>query len=232
MGEVTDHPSRGKSNAIVRAKKKARKKTTRKWYWTKEDIDFLTWNWGIFHTETIARNLGRSLAATLTKGTQLGLRSSAPDGLTMPQLEKRLGVSKTVVLRALEELGVKPPRRPVVQKEVRVTRRRIYSFNEEMVEQLEEWLGTARIGVISKHDWTARGCCKVCKRTDNPHQAKGLCRACYNKQWFAANPTTDWRGGRCKVCGRNSVKHRSRGMCCRCYGKRPRKKTAKAKACP
>jgi hypothetical protein len=199
-----DHPSRVKSNAIVRAKKKARKKTTRKWYWTKEDIDFLTWNWGIFHTETIARNLGRSLAATLTKGTQLGLRSSAPDGLTMPQLEKRLGVSKAVVLRALEELGIKAPR----------------------------WLGTARIGVISKHDWTARGCCKVCKRTDNPHQAKGLCRACYNKQWFAANPTTDWRGGRCKVCGRNSVKHRSRGMCCRCYGKRPRKKTAKAKACP
>ena len=52
--------------------------------------------------------------------------------------------------------------------------------------------------------------CKECKK-EKPHEAKGLCKTCYNKQ---LKP----RIIRCNNCKENRA-HEAKGLCRSCYSK-------------
>lgn len=71
--------------------------------------------------------------------------------------------------------------------------------------------------------------CISCNKENQKHQAKGLCKTCYNKEWFRKKTGFIHQGwsrhyAQCIECKSSKNRYESNGFCCKCYSRNRRRK--------
>lgn len=160
--------------------------------WTAEEDAKLSFDWGVFRVETIARKLGRPRGGVVERAKRLQLGSPARGTVTVVGLSGKTGYGKTQIKNAARQLGITIGRRVTLNRAKRGGARHT-AIDEEDAERIVDFLkgrpdGT-RIRAEHKGAWNELGrgghrkppACVACGTNERPHYAKDLCRGCYEK---------------------------------------------------
>jgi hypothetical protein len=223
-----------------------RKPTKHSQPWSKEDIDFLEFNWGTHTIEFLCKHLERTHPSVIAKAEHLDLGSMNRGKVSLNTLAKTTGYDRTRLLTAAKRtLRVLPharSRRGTTYKK----KGRHYAFDLEHVDLILEELAKhpdgKRLWVTHAHEWggTFRNGkpkpdkCVDCLRDDTyvHHYSKGRCRLCHDrrrKKIRGRIPKHVWEGRQpphCKTCKETSIPHLAKGCCRRCYQRQWRQQRA------
>ena len=153
--------------------------------WTKEEENYLIFNWGVKPAEEIAEHLGRSIKACDVRVFRLtGSRSIKRGKWTQASIAKDLGFCVKTVRKAAKYLRLRVKRAPKERTDSEAVERRPWDnsawlIDEEQRDLLIEWL--LRDRWMRTNQYTG---CKKCGRSDLPHKGNGLCSKCYNRKSY------------------------------------------------
>lgn len=163
--------------------------------WTEEEDEQLRWWWGIISAKKLARKLGRTPAGVVDRGQKLKLGAPRRGYLSMNELSRQSGYSRSTILTAAKRLGLPLRRQPTYQKSSRGTpehwrkKNKNYAISFEIAERIIEELTSRpdgkRKAISYRGEWGGPNKptqCADCGKTDRPHAAKGLCDRCYQRQ--------------------------------------------------
>lgn len=207
------------------------KPTTRK-LWDNDSELLLKKLWKRKPLEKIAAQLGRTETSVNQRANKLRLGKKR-QGESMASFLRRTGYSQSRVHTAAHRLGIKLKRRVrTTTKERMGGKMRFYAISKHVAKRLIEYLRSVpdgqRIEKSSRGEWGGKKPlqCKRCKRSDKPHEAKGLCGRCYDRKRRRTKPRvklpkTLWGFGKrpklCESCKRIDRPYCARGHCKTCY---------------
>jgi hypothetical protein len=153
--------------------------------WTKEEENYLIFNWGVKSSEEIAEHLGRSTKACDVRVFRLtGSRSIKRGKWTQAAIAKDLGFCVKTVRKAAKYLRLRVKRAPKERTDSEAVERRPWDnsawlLDEEQRDLLIEWL--LRDRWMRTNQYTG---CKKCGRSDIPHKGKGFCKKCHDRRRY------------------------------------------------
>lgn len=159
--------------------------------WTREEEEYITFNWGEHNVETIATHLNRSIDAVLQRAHYLKLGPMRRGRYTMTDLIRITGYDHLAIKAMCQRIGLIPSRqasRDPKYKRYR-TSSRWYSFTHEDLETLIKAFDKAgypkRVERVAAGVWGSKGlnyeippACLRCNRSHSRHIARGLCESC------------------------------------------------------
>ncbi len=160
--------------------------------WTDIETDKLSFWWGTFSVQTIAKRLDRTPSGVCEKARKMKLGAFARGTVSMKEFERLSGFDESRIRASAEALGIKLQRIGVGNPN-RPKEKRAYNITEEQQEQLLAHF-TEHPGIFypnkpgsGKSTQGVWGigrkppACLVCNRNDRPHYSKGMCSTCYQQ---------------------------------------------------
>jgi len=160
--------------------------------WSDVEVDKLSFWWGVFSIQTIAKRLGRTPAGVSEKARKTKLGAFAQDTISMREFVRLSGYEDSRILASAEAIGIKLQRIGVGNPK-RPKAKRAYAITEEQQEKLLAhfaehpntfYPNKPGSGKTTQGVWgigRKPPQCLDCKRNDRPHYSKGLCDGCYQK---------------------------------------------------
>lgn len=170
--------------------------------WTAEEDRKLSFDWGVFRIDTLAKRMGRTPAAIKIRAYKLQLGPPSRGTETVNELVTKTGYSKPQILNAARTLGITIHRR--ASSHLKKGRYRFTAIEPDEAEKIIKFLTDkpdgARIRFQHVGVWGEPGRggrmkpdrCVGCDRSDRPHYAKDRCECCYQK-WRYESRKVNWQ---------------------------------------
>jgi hypothetical protein len=159
--------------------------------WTCEELDRVSFLWGVVDVQEIAKRLNRTVAGVAEKVDRLGLGSPGRGYETLKQFSERTGFAEDTIRCAAKKAGIVIPRRARGRNSTarRSAKGRHYAIDDDLAERLLAVLDPVRgARPVNEGAWGTKGrrfvippACLGCGRTDRKHYARGYDRACYSR---------------------------------------------------
>jgi ribA/ribD-fused uncharacterized protein len=160
--------------------------------WTEVEVDKLSFWWGVFSIQTIAKRLGRTPAGVSEKARKTKLGAFAQDTISMREFVRLSGYEDSRILASAEALGIKlhrigvgNPKRPKAKRAYGITEEQQEKLLAHFVEHPNTFYpNKPGSGKTTQGVWgigRKPPACLDCGRSDKPHYSKGLCDGCYQK---------------------------------------------------
>lgn len=167
-------------------------------HWDDKEDAYLTFQWGIQHTNEIAKHLGRPPRGVLDRSKKLELGPPSRGTWCLGEVAKELGISNGTVKVMMQELGMSMTH--ALNADPRFAKRKHQlSLDIEDVEKITTYYEERKTKT-----WGVRGrpeACVVCKDPSKPYHANNLCHPCYER---SRQPPTN-NGGRKRAYGHDPV---------------------------
>lgn len=160
--------------------------------WSDLETDKLSFWWGVFSIQTIAKRLGRTPAGVSEKARKMKLGAFAKDTISMREFVRLSGYEDSRIRASAEALGIKLGRIGVGNPK-RPKAKRAYGITEEQQEQLLAhfaehpgifYPNKPGSGKTTQGVWgigRKPPACLRCNKNERPHYSKGYCEPCYQQ---------------------------------------------------
>jgi len=153
--------------------------------WTKDEENYLVFNWGVKPTEEIAEHLGRSTKACDVRIFKVtGSRAITRGKWTQATIAKDLGFDVKSIRKAVRYLKLRVRQTPKERSDSEAVKRRPHDnsawlIDDEQRDRIIEWL--LRDRWMKTNQFTE---CRRCGRSDVPHKGKGFCKKCHARRRY------------------------------------------------
>jgi hypothetical protein len=164
------------------------KPSRHKKHWSKSEIKFLEFYWGVFTINTIAMRLNRTPEAIVEKSKSIKLGSPGRGLMCLAALSRYLGYDPRTIRCAAVQAGIQldAKRLPAMSRGPRgFAGGKFYGFDEDdadaIMDIINKFPPNGRINNTIAGEWntgTKPAQCLDCGRSDRPHSSRGLCEPC------------------------------------------------------